>query len=77
MVTGPFAGMVRTGLIQHDQALLVRGGLNIALSLFMMACVLVILCAAVVKWTGILRRGSVRRGETRLRGGSASAGSSR
>jgi carbon starvation protein len=63
MVTGPFAGMVRAGLQQHDQALLVRGGLNIALSVFMMACVLVILWSAVVKWTGMLRRGGVAHGE--------------
>jgi carbon starvation protein len=77
MVTGPFAGMVRAGLNRPDQALLVRGALNIALSLFMMACVLVILCAAVVKWTGMLRRGGAQHGGARLRRGSASVGSSR
>ncbi len=61
MVAGPFAGMVRVGLEQPDQALVVRGALNIVLSLFMMACVLVILCTAVGKWTGAVRRGRAPR----------------
>jgi carbon starvation protein len=61
MVTGPFAGMVRVGLEQQEQALVLRGALNILLSLFMMACVLVIVCTALGKWTAGLRRGGAPR----------------
>jgi carbon starvation protein len=50
MVTGQFADMVRAGQV-------LRGSLNIALSLFMMACVLIILVTALNRWLGPWRRG--------------------
>lgn len=64
MVTGKFAPMLYKGLKGTDGAmdvhLVLRGGLNIFFTLFMLSCVLLILLAAIRRWWLVLRGGAVR-----------------
>lgn len=50
MIRGPFSSLWRTGWKQNDYALLIKGGLNIGLTLFMMIAVSAILLQALSRW---------------------------
>jgi len=52
MIAGKFLGMVSLGRSQNNQALLIQGILNIALTAFMIAAVIIILSQAVTRWVG-------------------------
>jgi carbon starvation protein len=50
MVTGPFYRMVTEGLKVHNNGLLIKGGLNIFFTVFMIGSVTLILIQAVTRW---------------------------
>jgi carbon starvation protein len=50
MVRGPFSSLWETGWKQNNYSLLLKGGLNIGLTLFMMAAVAIIFLQALTRW---------------------------
>ena len=50
-ITGKFMNMIKSGAV-------VRGWLNIGLTVFLLSCVAIILVSAVVRWTSVLRGAS-------------------
>ncbi len=55
MIRGPFSAVWETGWKQHNYSLLMKGGLNIGLTIFMMAAVAIILMQALTRWLNYLR----------------------
>ncbi len=64
MLTGRFWEMLSVGVRQNQWRLIVQGGLNIACTLFLLACFVLILVTAIGRWQGAGRRADAR-GETR------------
>jgi carbon starvation protein len=58
MVTGRFWTWFSEGLEKRNYAQAIKGGLSGGMSLFMMACVVIILAAAVNRWLSSLRGGA-------------------
>ncbi len=55
MLTGLFAELLRSGLDAGDQAKILQGGLSMFFTVFMIACVVVILWTAVSRWLTVVR----------------------
>jgi carbon starvation protein len=60
MIRGPFYSALETGLTKSDYALIAKGGLNIALTLFMMIAVSIILLQALGRWINHARQAKLR-----------------
>lgn len=64
MVTGPFNKLLRDGINSHNTALALKGGLNMAFTIFMIASVALIVIQALTRWLAYLPGSGVKVPET-------------
>ncbi len=60
MISGPFYKMIEDGYQKHNNALLIKGGLNSFFVVFLIAAVAVILIDALTRWLSPRRPGTDR-----------------
>ncbi len=57
MVTGRFKDLLLTGIKRQEWTMILQGGLNIVMTLFVMGCLLVLMVGAVSQWLSVWRGG--------------------